>query len=73
VFVYIPENDSWTPVASTNFPHNGTAAVGVIDDKIYVAGGNDSSARELECMIPWQTPGRLARRWRLGEITPVAA
>ena len=64
VFVYDPENDSWTPAASTNFPHNGTAAVGVIGDKIHVAGGNDSSARELEVYDPvantWTTRAQMA-------------
>ena len=39
-FRYNPGNNSWTSVAPAHFQHGGTAAVGVINDKIYVAGGN---------------------------------
>ena len=38
-FVYDPINDSWSEVAPMHSQHGNTAAVGVIDDKIYVAGG----------------------------------
>jgi N-acetylneuraminic acid mutarotase len=49
VFVYNPISNSWSAVASTHYVHSGTAAVGVVDDKIYVAGGTDTpSQRELE-------------------------
>ena len=37
--VYNPGNDSWTPVAPPIFGHGGSPAVGVFQDKIYVAGG----------------------------------
>jgi N-acetylneuraminic acid mutarotase len=53
-FVYEPALDAWSPVASMNFQHGGTAAVGVINDKIYVAGGNGGGMqqRELEVYDP---------------------
>ncbi len=53
-FVYDPALNIWSPVASMNFQHGGTAAVGVIDDKIYVAGGNGGGMqqRELEVYDP---------------------
>lgn len=38
-YVYDPINNSWSSVATTNFGHAETAAVGVINDKIYMAGG----------------------------------
>ena len=38
-FVYDPVNDSWSQVAPMPVAQAQTAAVGVIDDKIYVAGG----------------------------------
>jgi len=53
-FAYEPALDAWSPVASMNFQHGGTAAVGVINDKIYVAGGNGGAVqqRELEVYDP---------------------
>ena len=39
VFVYNELNDSWSAVASMLFFHALTPAVGVFNDKIYVAGG----------------------------------
>ena len=51
-FVYDPSNDSWSEVASMNFLHSGTAAVGVINEKIYVAGGGGTSSRALEMYDP---------------------
>ncbi len=51
-FVYDPANDSWSDVALTNFPHTSTAAVGVINDKIYVAGGSGANQNELEVYDP---------------------
>lgn len=51
--VYNPETDSWAPVASMHFNHGGTPAVGVISDKIYVAGGlSNTSLRDLEVYDP---------------------
>ncbi len=46
--------NSWSPVAMMNFPHGRTAAVGVINDKIYVAGGMGTGMkqRELEVFDP---------------------
>ena len=39
MYLYDPVNDSWTAVAHLNYGHSNTAAVGVINDKIYLAGG----------------------------------
>jgi N-acetylneuraminic acid mutarotase len=39
-FVYDPQNNQWTEAAPMRFQHANTAAVGVINNKIYVAGGN---------------------------------
>jgi N-acetylneuraminic acid mutarotase len=38
-FVYNPVGNSWSAVASMHFQHGNTPAVGVINEKIYVAGG----------------------------------
>ncbi|MGI8601367.1 MAG: Kelch repeat-containing protein [Verrucomicrobiales bacterium] len=47
-----------------NFEHGGTAAVGVIGDKIYVAGGAGASMRQLEVYDPvvntWTTRAEMA-------------
>src|SRR5438132_12724870 len=52
-FVYDPNSDSWSARASSHSVHSFTAAVGVIDDKIYVAGGTGTpSQRELEVYDP---------------------
>src|SRR5436190_10611905 len=52
-FVYDPNSDSWSARASSHYVHRFTAAVGVIDDKIYVAGGAGTpSQRELEVYDP---------------------
>jgi N-acetylneuraminic acid mutarotase len=52
-FVYNPSNNSWVARASSHYVHSRTAAVGVIDNKIYVAGGGDTpSQRELEVYDP---------------------
>src|SRR5262249_48747144 len=48
-FVYNPNNNSWAARASSHYVHSLTAAVGVINNKIYVAGGTGTpSQRELE-------------------------
>ena len=53
VFVYDSNSNSWSAVASTHYVHSGTAAVGVIDNKIYVAGGTGTpSEGELEVYDP---------------------
>jgi Kelch motif protein len=53
-FVYNPAADSWTEVAPMHFEHGNTAAVGVIDNRIYVAGGTGSgmTGNELEVYDP---------------------
>jgi N-acetylneuraminic acid mutarotase len=38
--VYDPASDSWTQVATPIFGHGGSPAVGVFQDKIYIAGGS---------------------------------
>lgn len=66
-FVYDPASNSWADVAPMNFTHGGTAAVGVLNDKIYVAGGSGGTQRELEVYDPvantWTnlTPMNIAR------------
>ena len=51
-------------VASMGFPHGDTAAVAVINNKIYVAGGTGRGAtqREVEVYDTTPTPGRSSRR-----------
>lgn len=54
-FRYNPGNNSWTSLAPSMFPHGQSAAVGVINDKIYVAGGYGAetmSGNELEVYDP---------------------
>src|SRR5437764_13416667 len=52
-FVYDPNSNSWSARASSHYVHRGTAAVGVINDRIYVAGGEGTpSQRELEVYDP---------------------
>ena len=64
--VYDPINNSWSLVAPTFYGHPGTAAVGVIDDKIYVAGGS-AAGTALEVYDPvantW-TPRASMKVWR---------
>ncbi len=50
-FVYDPALNTWSPVASMNFQHGGTAAVGVINDKIYVAGGSGGGMQQHELEV----------------------
>jgi N-acetylneuraminic acid mutarotase len=75
VFVYNAGSNSWSAVASSNYVHSGTAAVGVIDNKIYVAGGTGTpSQRELEAYDPvaniWtiKTPMSFPRNHTAGGI-----
>jgi uncharacterized protein (TIGR03437 family) len=53
-FVYNPQTNSWSDVTPMRFQHHNTPAVGVINDKIYVAGGNglNMSQTELEVYDP---------------------
>jgi N-acetylneuraminic acid mutarotase len=58
MFVYNPNNNSWGAVASTHYVHSDTAAVGVVDNQIYGAGGTGTpSQREMEVYDP------AANRW----------
>jgi hypothetical protein len=53
VFVYNPNNNSWGARASSHYVHSQTAAVGVISNNIYAAGGTGTpSQRELEVYDP---------------------
>ena len=51
---YNPQSDTWSTLAPSHFQHGGTAAVGVIDGKIYVAGGSGGAMmqNELEYFDP---------------------
>ncbi len=46
-YAYDPARDSWSPVATMNFQHGDTAAVGVLNNKIYVAGGSSGVQCEV--------------------------
>jgi len=50
-FRYDPMLDAWSPIASMNFQHGSTAAVGVINDKIYVAGGAGGGMQQNEVEV----------------------
>lgn len=50
-FVYNPQSNSWSDVAPMRFQHANTAAVGVINDKIYVAGGNGPNMNQTELEV----------------------
>lgn len=50
-FVYNPQTNSWSDVAAMRFQHHNTPAVGVINDKIYVAGGNGPNMNQTELEV----------------------
>jgi len=50
-FLYNPDMNQWTELASMNFQHGNTPAVAVIDNKIYVAGGDGPGASEREVEV----------------------
>lgn len=50
-FVYNPQGNSWSEVAPMRFQHANTAAVGVFNDKIYVAGGNGPNMNQTELEV----------------------
>jgi uncharacterized protein (TIGR03437 family) len=50
-FVYNPQSNSWSDIAAMRFQHANTAAVGVINDKIYVAGGNGPNMNQTELEV----------------------
>ena len=60
-FAYDAAHDAWTEVASMHFQHGSTPAVGVLDGRIYVAGGAGSTmiGNEVESYDP------AADRWTL--------
>lgn len=66
VAAYEPASSTWLTVAPMHFEHGETAAVGVFEDKIYVAGGKDSGVnlRELEVYDP------IANTWTV--LAPMA-
>jgi N-acetylneuraminic acid mutarotase len=51
VFAYDPQRNAWNEVAAMHFQHGDTAAVGVIDDKIYVAGGDGPGMQQNEVEV----------------------
>jgi uncharacterized protein (TIGR03437 family) len=51
VFVYNAQNNSWPEVAPMRFQHGNTAAVGVIDGKLYVAGGTGPGMNQTELEV----------------------
>jgi uncharacterized protein (TIGR03437 family) len=50
-FVYNPQSNSWSDVAPMRFQHANTAAVAVIDERIYVAGGNGPNMNQTELEV----------------------
>jgi len=66
VFVYNSGANAWSEVAPMRFDHGNTAAVAVIDNRIYVAGGTGSgmTGNELEVYDPvantWTTLASMA-------------
>jgi N-acetylneuraminic acid mutarotase len=61
-FVYDELNDSWSPVASMLFLHALSPAVGVFNDKIYVAGGaNGGGGNRMENAVEVYDP--VANTW----------
>jgi hypothetical protein len=50
-FRYNPAADRWDEMAASRFNHGNTPAVGVIDDKIYVAGGDGPGASQTELEV----------------------
>jgi len=45
--VYDPASNTWTNISSTGFTPRSAMAVGMVNDKVYVAGGNDSGGSPL--------------------------
>ncbi len=50
-FVYNPQLNSWSDVAPMRFQHGNTPAVGVINEKIYVAGGTGPNMNQSEVEV----------------------
>lgn len=51
LFRYNPGTNTWSTLAPSIYQHNNTAAVGVIDGKIYVAGGNGGGMQQNELEV----------------------
>ncbi len=47
-FLYNPATNTWSDVAQMRFMHGNTPAVGVINDRIYVAGGTGQGMNQSE-------------------------
>ena len=66
-WIYDEATDSWSAVASMNFLHNATPAVGVFNDKIYVAGGvGNKKQRTLEVYDPVTNTWRVLASMKVG-------
>jgi uncharacterized protein (TIGR03437 family) len=50
-FVYNQPNNTWGEVAPMRFQHGNTPAVGVIGDKLYVAGGTGTGMNQTELEV----------------------
>src|SRR5262245_44929908 len=50
-FLYNPQTNSWSDVAPMRFQHANSPAVGVIKDKIYVAGGSGPNMNQTELEV----------------------
>jgi N-acetylneuraminic acid mutarotase len=64
-FVYNEANDSWSAVASMKRVHDATPAVGVFNDKIYVAGGA-GAMKQLEVYDPVTNTWKKLRSMKTG-------
>jgi N-acetylneuraminic acid mutarotase len=73
LFLYNPNNNSWIARASSHYVHSQTAAVGVINNKIYVAGGTGTpSQSELEVYDPVANTWTVKAPMRVHAITLLA-
>ena len=61
-FAYNPGANSWSEVASMNFEHGNTAAVAVMNNRIYVAGERAVRSGKSKRTTRSETPGRCSRR-----------
>jgi N-acetylneuraminic acid mutarotase len=67
-FVYNEATNSWRDVARSRFQHRNTAAVAVINDVIFIAGGtgNDMAGNEAEAYDPVTDTWRVLAPMRVG-------
>ncbi len=61
--VYNPGSDSWSLVASMALNHGGTPAVGVFEDKIYVAGGTHNDPQSTRTLRELEVYDTVANTW----------